>query len=145
MHAQKGISREFKSPHRHFNFKMVKSLRFLDLAGLIEIGLLGRARSREELMERTEGPVIVKGLTFDAGPWFNRLYRRTGIQYSALAKPCEKSLFRRNLTYKETMHGFWDMLLASHSEPILPVLNEAVLKEAIILERYNRETIAIKY
>lgn len=124
---------------------MVKSPRFLDLVGLIEIGLLGKARSREELLERTEGPVVIKGITFDAGPWFNRLYRRTGIQYTARARPGEKSLFRKSLTYRETVHGFWYMLFTGDSDPILPVLNEAVMSEAILLEKYKRETVAIKY
>ena len=124
---------------------MVKSPRFLDLAGLIEIGILGKARSREELLERTEGLVVIKGITFDAGPLFSRLYRRTGIRYTARAKSGERSLFRKNLTYSETVHGFWDMLFTSQDEPILPVLNDRVLSEASILERYKREAVAIKY
>lgn len=124
---------------------MVKSPSFWDLAGLIEIGILGKARSRDELIQRTEGPITIKARTFYANPIFSMLYRRTSVEYIGAAKKGEKCLLSKNLVYRATVHDFWDLLSANHGTPIHPVLNEIIANEAEVVEAYKRKAIPIKF
>ena len=118
---------------------MVKSPPFWDLAGLIEIGILGRARDERDLIERTEGPVTVKASTSYAHPFFSQLYRRTAVQYRARAKKGERTLFSAYITYNQTVHNFLALSALNDSAPLHDELNERVNAGARLVNAYKRE------
>ena len=123
---------------------MVEPPPLWDLVGLIEVKILGEAKSREELIERTEGPITIRARTFYANPIFSMLYRRTILEYTAKAKKGERGILSKNLVYMKTVHDFWYLLSADNSEPIHPLLNDIIAREIRVVKAYEREAIPIK-
>ena len=114
-----------------------------DLAGLIEIEILGYTSSLAELLKRTEEAVIIRARAIYAWPYEGFLLRKTTIEYVAKTKRGIRPLSGR-LIYIRTIGEKTELKEQEQNKmPILPNLNLIVDAEASRIRSYGREAVPL--